>query len=214
MTTANSKRVFDYRALRLLMGIVTIALPVLVTVRSSSPLSSISASYYTEARDLFVGLLFFVAAFLCAYNGHTVAEFWASKGACVAAILVAIYPTACDSCASSPTGTVHYLAAAALFGILAYFCLFPFRVNTKGQKGKKGRRDRIYVICGSAIIVCLLGALIAKLAMPDTELIASGFTFWAEWGALWSFGFAWLVAGKSIDWLVDKNEKYKIKLFG
>ncbi|MEO5888515.1 MAG: hypothetical protein ABIQ77_12725, partial [Anaerolineales bacterium] len=45
--------------------------------------SSISASYYTDARDVFVGLLFVIGAFLLAYNGRsrdlapdTVGKFW------------------------------------------------------------------------------------------------------------------------------------------
>ena len=64
-------KVFDYRALRLLMGLIALALPFIVTLVSSTQLSSISASYFTEARDAFVGMLFIVGAFLWAYNGHT-----------------------------------------------------------------------------------------------------------------------------------------------
>ena len=70
MTNMNHNPVFDYRALRLFVGIIAFALPFVVIVLSPVPLSSISASYFTEARDAFVGMLFFVWAFLCAYNGH------------------------------------------------------------------------------------------------------------------------------------------------
>ena len=81
MKPSNSNTVFDYRALRLLMGMIAFALPFIVTLVSSTTLTSISASYYTEARDIFVGLLFVVSAFLMAYNGHTASEGWASRAA-------------------------------------------------------------------------------------------------------------------------------------
>lgn len=66
-----SGAVFDYRTLRLLTGLIALCLPFLVSLRASPELSSISASYYTEARDLFVGMIFVVAAFMWAYQGHS-----------------------------------------------------------------------------------------------------------------------------------------------
>lgn len=209
-TASDPNKVFDYRALRLLMGIIAISLPIVVSLRSSLPLSSISASYYTESRDFFVGLLFFVAAFLFAYNGHTTTESVASKVACLAAVMVAIFPTDpdCKGCPPNSTSFIHYISAAVMFGILAYFCLFPFRVNTKGQTGKKKRRDVIYVTCGWIIIACLLTLAVTKLTLSDDAITALQITYWAEFFALWAFGIAWLVAGKSIGLLVDDNEKF------
>ena len=71
MTTNNSSAVFDYRALRLLVGLIAFALPIVVSLLSIKTLPSISASYHAEGRDAFVGMLFVVGAFLWAYNGHT-----------------------------------------------------------------------------------------------------------------------------------------------
>jgi hypothetical protein len=73
---SHSKRgiVFDYRALRLIMGLIAFSLPIVVTVLATGPLSSISAPYYTDGRDAFVGMLFIVGALLWAYTpscGHT-----------------------------------------------------------------------------------------------------------------------------------------------
>lgn len=213
MNTSDEEMVFDYRTLRFLMGVIALILPIVVSLRSSVPLSSISASYYTEARDFLVGLLFFVAAFLFAYKGHTVSEARASNVACLAAILVAVFPTSCDTCASTTSGSIHYASAAILFSILAYFCLFPFRVNTKGQTGKKGRRDLIYVVCGLVIIVCLLIAAFTKFILPGETYAILHVTYWAEFGALWAFGFAWLVAGKTFPWLVDDEEIHTFNFF-
>lgn len=146
MTVENKNIVFDYRALRLLMGIIALALPFVVTFLSSEKLSSISASYHAETRDAFVGMLFVVSAFLFAYNGHSSKESIASKTASLTAISVALFPTSCDGCMPNIISILHLLAAALLFSILAYFCFAPFRHDTKGQPGKKGRRSKIYFV--------------------------------------------------------------------
>ncbi len=94
--TGNFGRVFDYRALRLLMGLIALSLSPIVWYKAGEQLGSISAYYHSGAHDLFVGLLFVVAAFLWAYNGRTIWQGRMSKIAGLAAILVATYPTACD----------------------------------------------------------------------------------------------------------------------
>jgi hypothetical protein len=213
MKHSNSNSVFDYRALRLLMGAIAFALPFIVTLVSSTTLPSISASYYTEARDIFVGLLFVVSAFLMAYNGHTTSEAWASRAASLAAMVAALYPTSCEGCAADILSTIHYFAAVVLFSILAYFCLGPFRKNTKGQPGKKGRRAKIYFACGWVIVVCMLTIGISKLAMTEEVRNSLYITYWGESIALWAFGVAWIVSGKVISPLVDEDEKLKFNLF-
>lgn len=198
--------VFDYRALRLLMGIIAVALPIVVSAISTTALSSISASYHTESRDFFVGMLFVVAAFLWAYNGHAPAESRWSKTASVAAIVVALLPTACDTCPTTAVSVTHYVAAGVLFSILAYFCFVYFRMKTKGMPGKKGRRSKIYFVCGLIMAACMLAALVANFALPPETLKALRVTYWAEAIALGAFGLAWIVAGKYIPWLVDREE--------
>ena len=79
--------VFDYKALRLLVGAIAFLLPwvvILVTYRATS---SISASYHTKVRDVFVGALFVIGALLVAYNGHKIqldekdlGKFWGWMG--------------------------------------------------------------------------------------------------------------------------------------
>ena len=64
MTTSESKQklVFDYRALRLTVGLVAFGLPIVTWLISSASISSISASYHTGARDIFVGSIFVIGA--------------------------------------------------------------------------------------------------------------------------------------------------------
>jgi len=206
--TRQQNSVFDYRALRLMVGLVAFALPVVARLLSSRPISSISASYYTEARDAFVGELFVIGALMWAYNGHTDMEKWVSKIASIAAIIVAIFPTTCDLCESDLKSTIHYGAAIVLFSTIAYFCLGPFRKNTKGRKGKKGRRATIYLVCGWIILGCMLGAGSAKLILPVELQKSWAVTFVAEFAALWAFGVAWIVAGKVIPPLVDDDDRF------
>lgn len=198
--------VFDYRALRLLMGIIALALPFVVIFLSSGKLSSISASYHAEARDAFVGMLFVVSAFLFAYNGHSSKESIASKAASLAAISVALFPTSCNDCMPDITTTLHLLSAALLFSILTYFCFVPFRNNTKGQPGKKGLRSKIYFACGWIMIGCMLSILLGKLILTEDEMKAIRLMFLAEATSLCAFGFAWIVSGKYFRLFADDDE--------
>ena len=210
MTNKNILPVFDYRALRLLVGLIAFTLPFVVSILSSSTLSSISASYHTNARDAFVGMLFVVSAFLWAYNGHSTQETWASKGAALAAILVAVFPTACEICETSIISIIHYSAAVILFSSLAYFCFGPFRKNTKGQGGKKGRRSKIYLTCGWIMVACMVIIGIAELLISDEIIKALNVTYWGEAVALAAFGIAWIVAGKYFSLFTDEDEALKL----
>lgn len=212
MSQINKNVVFDYRVLRLLVGLIALSLPIVVSLIAQSHLTSISASYHTEARDAFVGMLFVVGAFLFAYNGHTINQSVASKVASLAAIFIAILPTSCDTCTSNIISYIHFGAAATLFSILAYFCFVPFRHKIKGQQGKKGLRSKIYFTCGCTMILCMLGMLIAKLTLPTAIIHEYSITYLGEAIALSAFGVAWITAGKYLRLLVDEEDKlYLIK---
>ncbi|MDP6633578.1 MAG: hypothetical protein QGG42_01600 [Phycisphaerae bacterium] len=201
------RAIFDYRALRLLMGFIALALPLVVSLVSRERLSSISASYYTNARDVFVGMLCVVSAFLLAYNGHWLRESIASKVASVAAVCVAVFPTSPAGGGYSMTSWVHFGSATVLFSTLAYFCLGPFRKNTKGQSGKKGVRSKVYLVCGSTMIACM-AVMLAAISFLSREVITTWrIIYWGEATALVAFGAAWIVAGKYFGWLVDEKQK-------
>ena len=92
---------------RVIIGFVGLALPVLLymvaawrpqsTATRWQLLQSISAYYYTGATAIFVGLLATLAVFLFAYQGydnqwHTL-DVIAARGAALASVLVAFFPT-------------------------------------------------------------------------------------------------------------------------
>lgn len=210
MRFQNTPPIFDYKALRLMVGIIAFAMPFLVTLIARTPLASISASYYTDARDFFVGLLFVVGALMLAYNGHATQEAWASKIAAVCALIVALFPTSKACGASSLTSVVHFSAAVLLFIILAYFCFGPFRANTKGRGGKKGVRAKLYFACGCVMVICMLVGLVGKLVLSCATMEAWNVIYWVEAIALGAFGVAWIVAGKVIPMLVDEEDALKL----
>lgn len=98
--------VFSYHSIRTLIGVIALTIPIvcvlLFIVDQGTELlipTSISVTYHLGARNLFVGLLFVVAAFLLAYNGHQRRDEkwpWESilaKLAAAFATVVALFPT-------------------------------------------------------------------------------------------------------------------------
>lgn len=74
MITSESEEdlVFDYHTIRLIIGAIALLFPWIVGIRASQITDSISWSYYTAARDLFVGFLFVIGALLISYKGHRI----------------------------------------------------------------------------------------------------------------------------------------------
>lgn len=190
-TETGNRGVLNYKAFRLLIAFLAFSIPIVVWSISTSELTSISASYYTEARDIFIGLLFFVGAFLGVYNGHLKSEAYASRMAAFAIILVAIFPTSCEICDIDIKTRVHYISAGVFFLVLMYFCFGPFRKHAKAKKGGENR-SKIYFVCGTVILVCILTMLVNEFVV----FISNNLLFIAETIALWAFGTAWFVAGR------------------
>ena len=201
--------IFDYRVLRLVMGIIAFALPFAVTMMAGEVLPSISAAYYSEARDVFVGMLFVVSAFLLAYNGHTFPQAVTSKVAALAAACVAILPTSKTCEPSTWVSTSHTAAAFVLLSILVFFCLGPFRVATLGMGVKQNRRAYFYIGCGVVMIGAMLAGLYGMVAMDCRARADSRIIYWVEAIALGAFGVAWFVAGKWLRFFADPDEELK-----
>jgi len=202
--------VFEYRTHRLVVGLIAISLPFIVSLLSGERLGSISASYFTEARDWLVGLLFVVGAFLLSYNGHTKRQSVISKIAAIAAAGIAVFPTACKTCETSPTTVVHFICATVLFSSLAYFCLGPFREKLVGKGGKKLVRRRIYLACGVTMIACMVVIAAGTLILPSEFIDDWRIVYWGEAIALFAFGIAWFVSGKALGIVADEGERLKL----
>jgi hypothetical protein len=74
---SNERLVFDHQTIRLIIGIIALGFPFAVALRILEISPSISWSYWAKpsgpplaVRDLFVGFLFIIGAFLFSYKGH------------------------------------------------------------------------------------------------------------------------------------------------
>lgn len=199
--------VFEYLTLRRLVGIVAFALPWVVWVVSAFVIPpSISASYYTPARNIFVGSLFVIGTLLYAYQGHTRTENQIANVGALAAVIAALCPTTCDGCNLDLVSGLHLAAGATMFLVIAYFCLGPFRSSAKRKADAKAqRRAAFYAVCGWAILVCILLAAITLIPFLSELNTTLRLTFVVETIALVAFGFAWIVASqlKFLFWFVD-----------
>lgn len=213
---------FDYRTIRLLIGMIAMLFPLVIRLRAGEMTDSISWSYYTNARDLFVGLLFVIGAFLASYKGHKSTEDAMGWLGAFAAMGVALFPTSyCigKGCPSDSSSVFHYFGAIVLFSTTVYFCLFPFSNRALAKLKRDGelslkvtespvkRRLYTYRICGWAIIVVMVCLLIATAVGFDG---IRNMTFWAEAFALEFFGIAWGVASQYAPVFTKKGEQQKL----
>jgi uncharacterized membrane protein len=161
----------DYLSLRRAVGVLGCLLPwVLIAIAGEQP--SLSAYYYTPARDVFVGLLFVIAALLGAYRGYDRGDRICSALAAVALVLVALAPVG---------GAWHWLhlgAALAFFLAVAELCRrFAFG----------GYRPRTFHTLAGVIWLALVAAVLgAPLLLAEAVAVVA-------------FGVAWLVKGRSIE---------------
>jgi lipid-A-disaccharide synthase-like uncharacterized protein len=195
-------RVINHKVLRQGTGIIALLMPFAVQFLSGeeSSLQSISASYWTESGDIFVGSLIAVAFFLAAYNGTSLcqkdAEYWISKAAGLFALFVALVPTAKDGyyppqwvakMTFGHTATVHYIAAISLF--ICLYLLINFFARRAKYKGKRSR-SKIYAAIGLGMLIGMPAVYFIATALGSDDQI-----YWVEVLGLVLFGAGWLVAG-------------------
>jgi len=190
----------SYFALRLVLGILGIALPfMLVTVNSYlckcvGLQDSISDYYSLRTRDVLVGTLFAIAWFLITYRYATLDK-WAGFLAGAFALLVALFPNS----GGDLERKVHFVSAAGLFLVFSFFSLYLFRKSGPGRPmtRQKRLRNRVYLGCGLLILTCIVLTAVFLLFLQDTAAVNIRPVFWLESVALWSFGAAWLVKGEA-----------------
>ncbi|MFF2658509.1 DUF998 domain-containing protein [Kitasatospora sp. NPDC058032] len=202
------------RRLRLGIGLLGFLLPIVLPVGNSltsariALLDSMSASYYTHMRNVFVGGLCAIGVFLICYR-HDRREDRLSSVAGVLAIGVALFPTeppasvtAHPSGVQTVVGVLHLVFAAGLFGVLAYFCLRLF-ADSPATGGRRPARDRIYLVCGWVIVagigaVAVAGVLHLARDWPLTV------PYLGEAVSVFAFGVAWLVKAEALTGLAPR----------
>ena len=212
MSSFQRRPEIDNHTMKLIVGVIAISLPVLTSNLAINPLDSISAAYWDAGgwpRNILVGFLFAIGAFLLSYNGHAVGEMILSKVAAFAAVGVAMFPCKCGGRAEI-IPYVHYAAAAVMFGILAAFCYF-FLQRARAKDWLQARiRAVIYAICG--LIIVLAMALMAADYLTGDALSQriKRLTFYAEAAGLIAFGIAWLTASRIIPVITRTDERLSV----
>jgi hypothetical protein len=203
------RREIDHRTIKLLVGLIALTLASIASLLAGGGLDSISDAYYASdaSRNVFVGCLFAVSAFLLAYNGFSRKEMIASKIASGAAFLVAMFPCVCDRQVDVSVH-VHGTAAAAMFLILAYLCfVFRQRATAKGYPQAKARA-MIYLVCGITIAACVAVLGLDYLMKGAITGKVPRLTFRGEETALIAFGISWLVASRVLPGLTNREERF------
>ncbi len=182
---------------------------------------SLSAYYFTPARDLFVGVMCTAGVLLVTYLAGQVRtwDFWLSSLAGVAALGVAFFPTERPGVAASapmcgpevtpvPGGctalqsawgettvaAIHYTSAAVFILTLAAVC-FVF-AHRDARHDVRRSRVVFHRACGVAILVAVGWILLGLVAPLDV----AGLTplYLGEVVALYAFAASWLVKGHDL----------------
>lgn len=207
--------VLSYKALRKAVGYLAIALPGLLVVPSvflhNPPFlqRSISAYYYTDLRDVFVGCLCALAMFMFCTRGYDWRDEYAGITSALALLGVALLPMSSRDikdilpCSTEPLfPLLHVACAIFLFLVLGYFCLFLFRMTSGNPTPQKLQRNAIYLWCGCIIYASMMMEGLLALGRSFTPGLQS---YWSnghhelicEVVCLWAFGYAWLIKGEA-----------------
>ena len=224
---ARDEAVETFYRVRRFVGYLGVLLPIVlilggyIAARAVEP--SISDYYHTIMRDLYVGVLAGVGAFLLAYKGYVlqgderVSDNSVTTVAGFAAMGVAFFPNlstaAPDEMASfwqfalgrQITAYVHYIAAFIFLGSLGFLSLKKFTMTPDA------RRARIFRICGYVIYAATLGVVVTSVLKlfgpPAAQKIVTDWLLilWFEAIGVWAFSFSWLVKGRADEALFGKG---------
>ena len=206
--------IISYLAMRRLIGILGAALPILVIVGDLVQTGrilqgSISGYYYSNMRDVFVGILSGVGLFLISYKGYETIDSVVCKVSGVCAFGIIVFPTAMGAGRIMRVGLflvndniseyLHLGFSAVFFLALAFNSMFLFtRRNVGGDVGQKARRNLIYQICGSGMVFTISFLTCYTIFLRHTFFAKSNPVLFLETMASMAFGVSWLVKGNTL----------------
>ncbi|MHA2502913.1 MAG: DUF998 domain-containing protein [Candidatus Kariarchaeaceae archaeon] len=204
------KMVISQKKLKVLLGGLGISIPTLVYLGNlwifgvSDVLPSLSSYYYSDLRDIFVGVFFSIGIFLIAYEGYDTGDRILSTLAGLSCIGLAILPTAPTGEEPTLLNMIH-LISAALF--LLFGAIFSMRFTKTSPEVrvtfKKRIRNLIYWLCAVFALASLILLIVTELGIIDKFIENS--TFWLEYIGINAFGTAWLIKGEAVFFLNDDS---------
>jgi hypothetical protein len=208
--------------MRAMVGAIGVALPIVLVLVDSLFLGhelfardSLSAYYYSGARDLFVGTLCATAIFLVTYKVfERNLDNTLSIVAGFAALAVALFPTGRpshtialtpvqDRLSEGVVQAIHFTGAGVFIASLGCLC-FYFGVREGKRPARPGHRSpkfwRTYHwVCAGVIAGSLLFIVVSKVAGGPEKALLIG-----EALSVWAFGASWLMKGLELDILLGK----------
>lgn len=202
----------SYMTLRKIIGWFGIIFPFLLVVGllflgGTDLPGSISASYYTGMRNVFVSLLTATAMSFFFYRSDRKVFNLLLKIAALCALGVAFFPTldgssAHDNSLSQLIGKIHLGFAASLFLIQGIICFFFFPKIEAKTMVIRAKEKRNFVYKGSGLIVFLsLIAMAVYIFLLEEKFPFLKFyhpIFMLESIGLQAAGLAWLIKGEVI----------------
>lgn len=96
---------------------------------------------------------------------------------------------------------IHFASAAVFFVCLAIFCFVLFPKSHKKPDGSidwQAPNNRVYLICGCAILLSIVMLTLYALVGNDTKdsLARHNYVFWWETVGVIAFAISWLTKGK------------------
>ena len=160
---------------------------------------SISDYYWTEdpERNILVGVLCFIAAYLILYKGYTWAEDRALDIAGVSAVGIALFPVPQEIGISA-----HYICAVTFFICIFYVCITMSRntLHLFPPSGNKKLFIWLYGICSAVMIGIVIFTIIYGFVPKETKATHNPhIVFWIEAFGIWAFSAYWYIKSRELD---------------
>lgn len=203
----------DTKRMRIMIGILGIALPWLVALITLSWPQSISFTYYSVfAVGTFMVVLGSAGILLINYKGYEKIDDISATIAGVFGILVCLFPMTYLPDPATKTGILHLpsnisnifhcASAVGFFGVLAFMSFFLF-TKTSGEMTKQKKiKNVIYRVCGVGMLASFLLMLLNLI--PGVHIY--NLTWIVEAIALFFFGTGWIVKSNAFSFLNDTKK--------
>lgn len=202
--------------LRTLVGALGIALPVVIVLLATLAFGertirgSLSAYYYSGARDELVAILSAIGVFFVGYGlAEKSLENTLSVLAGAGAVVIAIFPTAPPS-ARVPTPlqnavgehavTIVHFAASDVFlvSLMGISFLYGWRERRRprsaAQTCSPAFWGRFHFACAALMALALVWIVVTRTVHGPSHALLVG-----EWVSAWAFGASWLMKGLELD---------------
>ena len=198
----DNDQIIPYYTLRMLIGAAGILLPILLVIgklisENSFQIEYSISDYYdnSTAGDILVGVLFSLAFFLVSYKGYAAIDSIAANFGCAFALGVALCPTTGKN---QLVHYAHFVFAFFLFSVFIFFSIYLFRKSAPHPTKQKKNRNKVYLICGIIMVVCIAGIAMFEFFVSQPVREKWHPVFWLESLALASFGFSWITKAEMV----------------